>query len=104
MPVNSQSDDESGQSKHTTSTRMAGMVQRLERAAAKAGYTTRACSDQCLALVCRHGINANQLATEVTAAASKPAQMRINPFKFNKETITPPKIKPNSPVAGGMFG
>ena len=83
MPVNSQSDDESGQSSTTVNMNMLGMVQRLERAAARAGYTTRACSDQCLVLLRRHEIKASQLAAKVTAAASKPAQMRINPFKFN---------------------
>ena len=71
MPVNNQSGDESGQSNSTVSTQMPGIVQRLDRAATKTGYTTRACSDQCWSRLFRQGISASQFVAKVARRRQK---------------------------------
>ena len=80
MPVNNQSHDESGHKSNTLNTRMAGIVKKFERAATRTGYTNLACSDQCLSLLRRQGINASQLVTNVIAAAISSALMTISPI------------------------
>ena len=89
MPVNNQSGDESGQSNSTVNVLIPGIIQRLERAAARAGESSLACSDQCLFLLRRQGINASQFVAKITPAASKHAPIKINPFKCNKGKQNP---------------
>jgi hypothetical protein len=81
MPINIQNSESLGYNSANESVRIAGMAQRFDRAAAAAGWSNLACSDQCMPLLFRHGMSDSQFAVNVTPAATTNAPMRISPFR-----------------------